>query len=78
VTAGRSEPNIRTGHDFDCLFTAQMLRVWNEGRFKGNYPGFHQAIVRLIPPTRTPNCFRAGRTRASRSSSRSRSETAVA
>ena len=40
---------------FNGLFTAQLLRVWNHGKFKGNYKEFHKAIVQRMPPDQTPN-----------------------
>ena len=48
------------GCDFNGLFTAQMLQVWRDGAFKGNYRRFHRNIVRRMPPNQTPNYFRAG------------------
>ena len=40
---------------FNGLFTSQLLRVWNQGKFKGNYKEFHRAIVQRMPPDQTPN-----------------------
>jgi hypothetical protein len=37
-----------------------LLRVWNEGRFEGNYRQFHKAILRRMPPSQTPNHFVIG------------------
>jgi len=37
------------------LFTSTLLRVWKNGAFEGDYHRFHQRIVRLMPPTQTPN-----------------------
>jgi hypothetical protein len=45
---------------FNGLFTAQLLRVWNHGKFKGNYKEFHKAIVQRMPPDQTPNYFWSG------------------
>jgi hypothetical protein len=49
-------------HDgtFNGLFTGQMLRVWNNGAFTGNYGLFHKQIKLRMPPDQTPNLFRAG------------------
>lgn len=46
--------------DHNGAFTEQLLRVWNNGAFKGNYALFHAAIKRLMPATQTPNLFVLG------------------
>jgi hypothetical protein len=43
------------------LFTETLLAVWKNGKFKGDYRGFHQSIVKLMPPTQSPNYFTIGR-----------------
>jgi metacaspase-1 len=42
------------------LFTGTMLEVWNGGKFKGDYRGFHQAIKAQMPPDQTPNYYFVG------------------
>ncbi|MEN6320934.1 MAG: caspase family protein [Syntrophaceae bacterium] len=46
--------------DFNGLFTANLLKVWNDGRYKKSYRSFHKAIVQRMPPDQTPNYFWAG------------------
>jgi len=41
-------------------FTEQVLAVWNNGGFHGDYTGFHKKIVSRMPPTQTPNLFLLG------------------
>ena len=41
-------------------FTGALLKVWNQGGFKGTYPKFHAEIVRELPPSQTPNLFPLG------------------
>jgi hypothetical protein len=41
-------------------FTEQVLAVWNNGGFHGDYSGFHKKIVSRMPPTQTPNLFLLG------------------
>lgn len=36
------------------LFTQKLLEVWNNGAFRGNYEGFHRAILQRMPPTQSP------------------------
>jgi len=42
------------------LFTANLKRVWDNGKFTGSYQLFHRRIVSRMPPTQTPNLFRVG------------------
>lgn len=46
--------------DFNGLFTANLLRTWNNGRFKKAYKAFHTAIKKKMPPDQSPNYFWAG------------------
>ncbi len=47
--------------DFNGLFTANLLRTWNDGSFKKGYKSFHKAIVKTMPPDQTPNYFWTGK-----------------
>jgi len=48
--------------DHNGAFTEQVLKVWNNGRFRGNWARFHAAIKASLPPTQTPNLFQLGPT----------------
>jgi hypothetical protein len=61
LISGCQDNQLSADGDFNGLFTSQLLRVWKQGAFKGNYKTFHQAIVRRMPPDQTPNYFRVGR-----------------
>lgn len=41
-------------------FTEKLLRVWNHGKFSGNYLSFHARIRALLPPSQSPNLFTLG------------------
>ncbi|WP_309140333.1 caspase family protein [Ensifer sp. ENS10] len=41
-------------------FTAALLTVWNHGRFDRNYKDFHDAILKRMPDTQSPNHFTIG------------------
>ena len=41
-------------------FTEQLLRVWNQGTFDGNYANFHAKIRARMPATQSPNLFTLG------------------
>jgi hypothetical protein len=61
LISGCQDNQLSADGDFNGLFTSQLLRIWKQGAFKGNYKKFHQAIVRRMPPDQTPNYFRVGR-----------------
>jgi hypothetical protein len=42
-------------------FTEQLLRVWSNGSFKGNYGTFHARVKAAMPPAQTPNLFALGK-----------------
>lgn len=43
-------------------FTEQLLEVWNNGAFQGNYAKFHALIRSRLPASQSPNLFTLGRT----------------
>jgi hypothetical protein len=46
--------------DHNGAFTEQVLKVWNNGAFKGNYALFHKKILSRMPPSQSPNLFTLG------------------
>lgn len=60
LISGCQDNQLSADGDFNGLFTAQLLRVWKNGAFKGIYRRFHRSIVRRMPPDQTPNYFRVG------------------
>lgn len=46
--------------DHNGAFTEQLLKVWNQGGFKGNYAQFHARIRAGMPATQSPNLFVLG------------------
>ena len=47
--------------DHNGAFTEQLLRVWSQGTFKGNYGTFHARIKATMPATQSPNLFALGK-----------------
>jgi hypothetical protein len=41
-------------------FTEQLLKVWNQGGFQGNYGTLHARIKARMPASQTPNLFTLG------------------
>lgn len=40
---------------FNGLFTSNLLRVWADGKFKGDYRAFHKSILSRMPPIQSPH-----------------------
>lgn len=55
LISGCQDNQLSMDGTFNGLFTATLLRVWNDAAFQGTYQQFHKAIVKLMPPTQTPN-----------------------
>lgn len=60
LISGCQDNQLSADGAFNGLFTANMLRVWNDGNFSGNYLDFHKAIVKRMPPDQTPNLYCVG------------------
>jgi len=45
---------------YNGLFTSNVLKVWNNGRFRGDYTRFHRDILRRMPPDQSPNLYKTG------------------
>ncbi len=60
LISGCQDNQLSSDGDFNGLFTARLLEVWNDGKFDRNYARFHRAIVDLMPPNQTPNYYITG------------------
>ena len=60
LISGCQDNQLSADGAFNGLFTATMLRVWNEGKFKKDYRKFHSSIVSRMPPDQTPNFYTVG------------------
>lgn len=60
LISGCQDNQLSADGTFNGLFTANLLQVWNEGKFKKGYRAFRRAIVNRMPPNQTPNYFRVG------------------
>ena len=61
LISGCQDNQTSADGDRNGLFTETLLAVWKNGKFKGNYRGFRESIVKLMPPTQSPNYFTIGR-----------------
>ncbi len=60
LISGCQDNQFSSDGAFNGLFTGQLLRVWKNGAFKGDYKKFHNTIVKRMPPDQTPNYFKVG------------------
>jgi hypothetical protein len=60
LVSGCQDNQLSSDGDFNGLFTANLLRVWNDGKYKKGYKSFHKDIVRRMPPDQTPNYYVVG------------------
>jgi hypothetical protein len=60
LISGCQDNQVSMDGFFNGRFTDELLRVWNGGRFRGDYRSFHKTIVSGMPPTQTPNHFHIG------------------
>lgn len=60
LISGCQDNQVSMDGFFNGRFTEELLKVWNNGRFTGNYHTFHKTIVNGMPPTQTPNHFHIG------------------
>lgn len=61
LISGCQDNQLSSDGAFNGLFTANLLRVWNSGKFRGSYRTFHQRIARRMPPLQSPNYSVVGR-----------------
>lgn len=60
LVSGCQDGQTSLDGDRNGLFTETLKKVWGGGKFVGGYRVFRQKIVAKMPPTQTPNFFKAG------------------
>lgn len=45
---------------YNGVFTGALKRIWNGGKFQGDYWNFYKRIMNLLPENQTPNYFDTG------------------
>lgn len=55
LISGCQDNQLSSDGTFNGAFTAALLRVWNGGKFNGNYGEFHRAVLSKMPPSQSPN-----------------------
>ncbi len=61
LISGCQDDQLSSDGEANGLFTAQLLTVWNHGKFKGNYRQFYKKIYKLMPPDQKSNYYRTGK-----------------
>lgn len=60
LISGCQDNQLSYDGPFNGQFTATLKKIWNGGKFRGNYFSFYKQIVNLMPPEQTPNYFDIG------------------
>ncbi|MBI2924500.1 MAG: caspase family protein [Verrucomicrobia bacterium] len=61
LISGCQDNQLSLDGDRNGLFTETLKKVWRKGKFAGGYRVFRRAIAQRMPPTQSPNFFRAGK-----------------
>lgn len=61
LISGCQDNQLSLDGDFNGLFTSNLLQVWKDGAFGGDYRQFHKLIVARMPPDQAPNYFKVGK-----------------
>lgn len=60
LVSGCQDNQTSMDGEHNGAFTEQLLRIWNQGGFQGNYANFHARIKARMPATQSPNLFTLG------------------
>ncbi|MCW3101573.1 MAG: hypothetical protein JWO09_13 [Bacteroidetes bacterium] len=60
LIAGCQDNQYSYDGTFNGQFTAALKRIWNGGKFSGDYLSFYKQIMNLMPPEQTPNYYNIG------------------
>jgi len=60
LVSGCQDNQTSMDGEHNGAFTEQLLKVWNQGGFQGNYGNFHARIKARMPATQSPNLFTLG------------------
>jgi len=55
LLSGCQDDEVSMDGAFNGRFTEELLKVWNGGRFAGDYTAFHKKILEGMPATQSPN-----------------------
>lgn len=61
LTSGCQDNQTSLDGDKNGLFTQSLLKVWDQGKFRGGYRTFRKKIAKEMPPWQSPNFFVVGK-----------------
>jgi metacaspase-1 len=64
LVSGCQDNQTSMDGEHNGAFTEKLLKVWDGGRFKGGYDGFHARIRAALPDSQSPNLFVLGKAKA--------------
>lgn len=59
--SGCQDNQLSRDGDKNGLFTGNLLKIWDNGKFQGSYRTFFKEIIKLMPPDQTPNYTTIGK-----------------
>jgi len=60
LISGCQDNQLSYDGSFNGRFTGALKRIWNGGKFSGNYFSFYKQIMNSLPPDQTPNYYNIG------------------
>jgi hypothetical protein len=60
LVSGCQDNQTSMDGEHNGAFTEKLLKVWDHGKFKGNYATFHARIRAAMPASQSPNLFTLG------------------
>lgn len=60
LISGCADNQLSGDTPFNGVFTANLKRIWQNGRFEGSYREFYAALSNVMPASQSPNYFRVG------------------
>ena len=64
LVSGCQDNQTSMDGEHNGAFTEKLLKVWNQGAFKGSYDSFHARIRAALPDSQSPNLFVLGKAKA--------------
>lgn len=61
LISGCQDNQFSSDGAFNSLFTWELKKAWNNGKFEGDYRKFHGKIVKEMPSDQTPNYVTLGK-----------------
>lgn len=60
LISGCQDGQLSSDGSRNGLFTGTLLKIWNDGRFRGSYAKLHRALQNALPSYQQPNLYLTG------------------